>query len=98
LKRNCLCSYSKDLVDEEDPFFDGSFLRPGGMLSQNLTIVQDKGIEEDKPSNAIANRFGNFSNNCTKYVLIRSVKVFTCNRLSIACIGMVEFSRLYHVL
>jgi len=28
-----------------------------------FTIVEDKGIEEDEPSNAIANRFGNFRNN-----------------------------------
>lgn len=25
-KGSCLCNYSKDLVDEEDPFSDGSFL------------------------------------------------------------------------
>jgi len=28
-------------------------------------IIEDKGIEEDEPSNAIGNRFSNFRNDCS---------------------------------
>jgi len=31
------------------------------VIVEALTIIEDKGIEEDEPSNAIGNRFSNFA-------------------------------------